>query len=91
MVNYSSATMAEPTLKWQSGTSVAGGGDSATVVDICHVCLKPQPSHHRNIVISHHRTIAPSHFTFAKSRNFPAAVPIWYLFFEILQLYFQKT
>jgi len=41
MLNYRSATMAEPTLKWQGGTPVAGGGGSATVADICHICLSP--------------------------------------------------
>ena len=39
MLNYSSATIAEPTLKWQSVTPVAGDGGIATVADICHVCL----------------------------------------------------
>ena len=41
MLNYRSATMTEPTLKWQGGTLVAGGDGSATEADICHICPSP--------------------------------------------------
>jgi len=41
MLSYRSATMAEPTLKWQGGAPMADGGGSATVADICHICPSP--------------------------------------------------